>query len=84
MQSTGEKVQATPVLRISRAVTRPISSISSAFQLELMPSWVGKIVAPGQNEWPWIASTPSSSGMPIVSTGTHPSCSAVSASISGA
>ena len=19
-----------------------------------MPSWVGKIVAPGQNEWPWI------------------------------
>ncbi len=29
-----------------------------------MPSWVGKIVAPGQNEWPWMQSSAVSSGMP--------------------
>ena len=29
-----------------------------------MPSWVGKIVAPGQNECPWMQSSAVSSGMP--------------------
>jgi putative protease len=29
-----------------------------------MASWVGKMVAPGQNECPWMASSPTSRGMP--------------------
>ena len=28
-----------------------------------MPSWVGKIVAPAQNEWPWMQSSATSSGI---------------------
>ena len=53
-----------PVGAISSAVTRPTCSSSSGFQLAAMASWVGKMVAPFQNEWPWMPSSPTSSGMP--------------------
>ena len=46
----GEKVQWMPVGAISSAVTRPTCSSSSGFQLAASASWVGKIVAPSQNE----------------------------------
>ena len=64
MQSTGEKVQWTPVAETSTAVTRAARSTRSGSHEHAMPSWVGKIVAPGQNEWPWMQSSAVSSGMP--------------------
>ena len=50
MHSTGEKVQCTPVQETSSAVARPAASTLAASQLTAMPSWEGKIVAPGQKE----------------------------------
>ena len=64
MHSTGEKVQWIPVAATSTAVARAARSISAASQEHAMPSWVGKIVAPGQNEWPWMQSSAVSNGMP--------------------
>ena len=63
MHSTGEKVQWMPVAAISAAVARATRSTSAGSQVPAMPSWVGKIVAPGQNEWPWMQSSPTSSGI---------------------
>ena len=53
-----------PVGAISSAVTRPTRSSSSGFQLAAIASWVGKMFASFQNEWPWMPSSPISSGMP--------------------
>ena len=64
MHSTGEKVQWMPVADTSTAVARATCSTSSGSQEAAMPSWVGKIVAPSQKEWPWMQSSPTSSGMP--------------------
>lgn len=49
MHSTGENVQCTPVEETSSRCT---AAASTAFgsQLNAMPSWEGKIVAPGQKE----------------------------------
>ncbi len=63
MQSTGLKVQCTPVAAASTAVTRAACSIRSGSQDDAMPSWVGKIVAPSKNECPWMQSSPTRSGM---------------------
>ncbi len=57
MHSTGENVQWMPVAATSSAVARATRSISSASHDAAMPSWVGKIVAPGQNECPWMQSS---------------------------
>ncbi len=64
MHSTGEKVQCRPVAATSTAVARAIRSTRPASHEHAIASCVGKIVAPGQNEWPWMASSPVSSGMP--------------------
>ena len=64
MHSTGENVQCRPVADTSTAVARAIRSTRSASQEHAIASWVGKIVAPGQNECPWMASSAVSSGMP--------------------
>ena len=53
-----------PVGAISSAVTRPTRSRSSGLQLAAMASCVGKMLAPFQNEWPWMPSSPMSSGIP--------------------
>lgn len=50
MHSTGENVQWIPVTAISTAATRAARSIDSASHEQAIPSWVGKMVAPGQNE----------------------------------
>lgn len=50
MHSTGENVQCTPVEETSSAVARPAASTAFGSQLNAMPSWEGKIVAPGQKE----------------------------------
>ncbi|CPU64439.1 Uncharacterised protein [Mycobacteroides abscessus] len=63
MQSTGEKVQWTPVAATSTAVARATCSTSAGSHVAAMPSCVGKIVAPTQNEWPWMQSSASSRGM---------------------
>ena len=64
MHRTGERTQWTPVADASIAVTRAARSISSGSQLAAIASWVGKMVAPGQKEWPWMQSSTTSSGMP--------------------
>ncbi len=63
MHSTGEKVQWIPVAAASTAVTRATCSSRPASQLAAIASWVGKIVAPSQKEWPWMQSSATSSGM---------------------
>ena len=50
MHSTGENVQCTPVEETSSAVARPAASTAFGSQLNAMPSWEVKIVAPGQKE----------------------------------
>ena len=42
--------ECTPVQETSSAVARPAASTLAASQLTAMPSWEGKIVAPGQKE----------------------------------
>ena len=42
---------------------RATRSTRSASQVAAMPSCVGKIVAPSQNEWPWMQSSATSSGI---------------------
>ena len=63
MHSTGEKVQCSPVAAISTAAARAPRSTRSGSQVQAMPSWVGKIVAPGQKECPWMQSSAISSGI---------------------
>ena len=63
MQSTGENVQWMPVAATSTAVARAARSSRSASQVAAMPSCVGKIVAPSQNECPWMQSSAISSGI---------------------
>ena len=64
MHRTGERTQCTPVDDASIAVIRAVRSTSSGSQLAAIASWVGKMVAPGQKEWPWMQSSTTSSGMP--------------------
>jgi len=63
MHSTGEKVQWMPVAAASTAVMRAACSTNPGFQDAAIPSWVGKMVAPFQKEWPWMQSSPTSSGI---------------------
>jgi len=64
MQSTGEKVQWIPVAATSTAATRAARSMRPGSQEHAMASCVGKIVAPGQKQWPWMQSSAVSRGMP--------------------
>ena len=64
MHSTGEKVQPIPVAATSRAVARAASRTRSGSQVQAWASWLGKIVAPCQKEWPWMQSSATSNGMP--------------------
>lgn len=64
MHSTGENVQWTPVAATSTALTRATCSARPRSQVPAMPNWVGKIVAPSQNECPWMQSSPTSNGIP--------------------
>lgn len=64
MHSTGENVPWIPVVEISIADARATRWIREGSQVQAMPSCVGKMVAPGQNEWPWMQSSAVSSGMP--------------------
>ena len=63
MHSTGENVQCSPVAAISTAAARAPRSTRSGSQVQAIPSWVGKMVAPGQNECPWMQSSAISSGI---------------------
>ena len=63
MHSTGEKVQWMPVEATSTAVARATCSIRDGSQVAAIPSWVGKMVAPSQNECPWMQSSATSSGI---------------------
>lgn len=53
-----------PMYTTSSAVARPAALTLSGSQLTAMPSWDGKIVAPGQKEYPWMQSSPIINGMP--------------------
>lgn len=64
MHRTGENVPWMPVVAISVADARAIRWTREGSQVQAMPSWVGKMVAPGQNEWPWMQSSAVSSGIP--------------------
>ena len=52
VSTTGVHWTFSPVQETSSAVTRAASSIACGSQLHAMPSCDGKIVAPGQNEYP--------------------------------
>ncbi len=80
MHNTGENVWWMPVAETSTAVARATRSSSSGSQEAAMPSWVGKIVAPGQNEWPWMQSSAVRSG---IFSRVRPSSSLASMSFAG-
>lgn len=64
MHSTGENVPWIPVAAISVAAARATRWSRAGSQVQAMASWVGKMVAPGQKEWPWMPSSVVSKGMP--------------------